>query len=54
MVVGTGIWGYLADIKGRRTSLLLTTGLQFIADALCSIVPYYWVFVFLKLLSGIG
>ncbi|XP_058794900.1 synaptic vesicle glycoprotein 2B-like isoform X2 [Phymastichus coffea] len=54
MVVGTGIWGYLANIKGRRTSLLLTTSLQFIADALCSIVPNYWIFVFLKFLSGIG
>ncbi|XP_014215680.1 synaptic vesicle glycoprotein 2A-like isoform X2 [Copidosoma floridanum] len=54
MVVGSGIWGYMADLKGRKISLLISLFLQFIADALASIVPSYWALVFFKFLSGIG
>ncbi|XP_011495887.1 PREDICTED: synaptic vesicle glycoprotein 2A-like [Ceratosolen solmsi marchali] len=54
MVIGSSIWGYLADLKGRRIALLISLFMQLTVDALASIVPSYWTFVFLKFLSGIS
>ncbi|XP_014215666.1 synaptic vesicle glycoprotein 2C-like [Copidosoma floridanum] len=54
MVTGTWIWGYVADIKGRKVALLASLFLQFAVDFLASIIPSYWIFVILKFLSGIG
>ncbi|XP_014233632.1 synaptic vesicle glycoprotein 2B-like [Trichogramma pretiosum] len=54
MLIGSSIWGFLADVKGRRLALLLALFLQFAADALSSLVPSYWALVFLKFLSGVG
>ncbi|OXU27360.1 hypothetical protein TSAR_005195 [Trichomalopsis sarcophagae] len=52
MVVGSCAWGYYADLKGRRSALLIALFVQFIVDAISSVVPSYWTFVFLKFLSG--
>ncbi|XP_003703576.1 synaptic vesicle glycoprotein 2B isoform X1 [Megachile rotundata] len=52
MLAGSYIWGCYAAIKGRRMSLLVALFLHGISELLASIVPLYWVFLFLKFLSG--
>ena len=52
MLAGSYIWGCYAAIKGRRMSLLVALFLHGIAELLASVVPLYWVFLFLKFLSG--
>ena len=46
------MWGCYAAIKGRRMSLLVALFLHGISELLASVVPFYWVFLFLKFLSG--
>ncbi|XP_076624393.1 synaptic vesicle glycoprotein 2C isoform X2 [Colletes latitarsis] len=52
MLAGSYIWGCYAAIKGRRLSLLVALFLHGISELLASVVPLYWVFLFLKFLSG--
>ncbi|CAL7938925.1 unnamed protein product [Xylocopa violacea] len=52
MLAGSYIWGCYAAIKGRRMALLVALFLHGISELLASIVPLYWVFLFLKFLSG--
>ncbi|XP_076178065.1 synaptic vesicle glycoprotein 2B isoform X2 [Ptiloglossa arizonensis] len=52
MLAGSYIWGCYAAIKGRRMSLLVALFLHGISELLASVVPLYWVFLFLKFLSG--
>lgn len=52
MLAGSYMWGCYAAIKGRRISLLVALFLHGISELLASVVPLYWVFLFLKFLSG--
>ncbi|XP_071872143.1 synaptic vesicle glycoprotein 2C isoform X2 [Bombus fervidus] len=52
MLAGSYMWGCYAAIKGRRISLLVALFLHGISELLASVVPFYWVFLFLKFLSG--
>ncbi|XP_024222120.1 synaptic vesicle glycoprotein 2A isoform X3 [Bombus impatiens] len=52
MLAGSYMWGCYAAIKGRRMSLLVALFLHGISELLASVVPFYWVFLFLKFLSG--
>ncbi|KAK9299470.1 hypothetical protein QLX08_007493 [Tetragonisca angustula] len=52
MLAGSYMWGCYAAIKGRRLSLLVALFLHGISELLASVVPLYWVFLFLKFLSG--
>ncbi|XP_031832082.1 synaptic vesicle glycoprotein 2B isoform X2 [Nomia melanderi] len=52
MLAGSYIWGCYAAIKGRRMSLLVALTLHGASELLASVVPLYWVFLFLKFLSG--
>nr|XP_033332848.1 synaptic vesicle glycoprotein 2A-like isoform X1 [Megalopta genalis] len=52
MLCGSYIWGCYAAIKGRRMSLLVALLLHGVSELLASVVPHYWIFLFLKFLSG--
>ncbi|XP_026674807.1 synaptic vesicle glycoprotein 2C-like isoform X2 [Ceratina calcarata] len=52
MLAGSYIWGCYAAIRGRRMSLLVALFLHGVSELLASIVPLYWIFLFLKFLSG--
>ncbi|XP_076231018.1 synaptic vesicle glycoprotein 2B isoform X2 [Calliopsis andreniformis] len=52
MLAGSYIWGCYAAIKGRRMSLLVALFLHGISELLASLIPHYWIFLFLKFLSG--
>ncbi|XP_051155606.1 synaptic vesicle glycoprotein 2B-like [Leptopilina boulardi] len=49
---GPIVWGVLADLKGRRITLMTTLFIQANCEILMSIVSNYWGFLFLKLFSG--
>ncbi|KAJ8668356.1 hypothetical protein QAD02_010019, partial [Eretmocerus hayati] len=54
MVLGSTVWWYMADLKGRKTTILIALAMQFLADMIASFVPNYTTLLLLKLLSGIG
>lgn len=49
---GPFVWGFLADLKGRRITLMTTLFIQANSEILMSFVSNYWAFLFFKLLSG--
>ncbi|XP_033215032.1 synaptic vesicle glycoprotein 2B-like [Belonocnema kinseyi] len=49
---GPLVWGLLADLKGRRMSLITALFMQGASELLMSFIPNYWCFLFLKFLSG--
>ncbi|XP_033215087.1 synaptic vesicle glycoprotein 2B-like [Belonocnema kinseyi] len=49
---GPLVWGFLADLKGRRMSLMSALFMQGNSELLMSFTPNYWCFLFLKFLSG--
>ncbi|XP_043479333.1 synaptic vesicle glycoprotein 2B-like isoform X1 [Leptopilina heterotoma] len=51
---GCLIWGFVADMKGRKKALIMTLFIQGISEAIASIVRNYWVFLFFKFLSGVA
>lgn len=52
MLCGSYFWGCCAAIKGRKMSLLVALFLHGFAELLASVVPFYWIFLFLKFVSG--
>ncbi len=50
-VVGSFIWGALADIYGRRASILLSS-VMFIGTSICGAMPSFWWNVFMCFLMG--
>ncbi|KAJ8664813.1 hypothetical protein QAD02_006475 [Eretmocerus hayati] len=54
MVIGSTMWGYVADLKGRKPALLASVALQVLSDFSAAVIPSYTVFVTLKVFSGIG
>ncbi|XP_033214711.1 synaptic vesicle glycoprotein 2B-like isoform X2 [Belonocnema kinseyi] len=51
---GCLIWGFIADLKGRRKTLIMTLLLQGISEAFASFIRNYWIFLFFKFLSGVA
>ncbi|XP_033214280.1 synaptic vesicle glycoprotein 2B-like isoform X2 [Belonocnema kinseyi] len=49
---GSLFWGFLADLKGRRISLMSALFLQGKSDILISLVSSYWALLSFKFLSG--
>ncbi|KAG7211808.1 hypothetical protein KM043_011039 [Ampulex compressa] len=45
-------WGCYAAIKGRKISLLVSLFLHGSTELLASVIPFYWIFMFLKFVSG--
>src|SRR5690606_34709045 len=52
-VVGSFIWGALADLYGRRASILLSS-VMFIGTSICGAMPDFWWNVFMCLLMGMA
>lgn len=52
-VIGSFLWGALADIYGRRAAILLSS-IVFIGTSICGAMPDFWWNVFMCLLMGAG
>ncbi len=50
-VVGSFVWGALADIYGRRAAILLSS-VMFIGTSICGAMPSFWWNVFMCFLMG--
>jgi MFS transporter, putative metabolite:H+ symporter len=51
--LGSFIWGWLADIYGRRAAILLSS-VMFIGTSICGAMPDFWWNVFMCLLMGMA
>lgn len=45
-------WGIMADIKGRRNILIFCLISSSLTTLACSVVPWPWLFILLRLLNG--
>jgi putative MFS transporter len=52
-VVGSFLWGALADLYGRRASILLSS-VMFIGTSICGAMPGFWWNVFMCFLMGMA
>ncbi|CAL7938920.1 unnamed protein product [Xylocopa violacea] len=52
MVVGSYIWGCLADTKGRKVVLIVTLLMDGIVGIISSFVQYYWIFLLFRFFNG--
>jgi len=50
-VISSVVWGWLADLDGRRTSILLSA-MMFIGTAICGEMPLLWWNVCMCFLMG--
>ena len=49
--VGSIVWGYLADLYGRRVSIMLAT-ILFVATSVCGAMPAFWLNLVMCFLMG--
>ncbi|KAM7415024.1 hypothetical protein PAMA_019716 [Pampus argenteus] len=54
MMVGGYVWGYLADQRGRCRVLVVSLTVNGLFGSLASIAPWFWLFLLLRFISGIG
>lgn len=54
MLIGSYFWGCLADIKGRKTVLIMTLLLDGFCGLISSISQVYWLFMLLRFFNGFG
>lgn len=54
MLFGSYFWGSLADIAGRRTTLLFSLALSGIFGFVSAFAPTFWLFALLRFCSGFG
>ena len=54
MLFGSYFWGSLADIAGRRTTLLFSLALSGLFGLASAFAPTFWVFILLRFCSGFG
>ncbi|XP_022182076.1 synaptic vesicle glycoprotein 2B-like isoform X1 [Myzus persicae] len=54
MLMGSFIWGYVADTKGRRFTLIICMLMDGFFNILSSVSQVYSIFIFCRLLSGFG
>ncbi len=52
-VVGSFLWGWLADRMGRRSSILISA-VTFIATSTCGAMPRYWMNLVMCFVMGLG
>jgi OCT family organic cation transporter-like MFS transporter 4/5 len=53
-LIGSGLFGYLADAYGRKPMLFASTAWSALFTAACIGATNYWVLMVLRLLAGIG
>lgn len=54
MLFGSYIWGSVADISGRRITLLLSLTCSGVFGLASAFVPSYWLFTLMRFFSGFG
>ena len=54
MLFGSYIWGGLADVIGRRATIVCSLTLSAIFGFLSAFSPWFWLFVLFRLCSGFG
>lgn len=54
MLIGSFIWGYVADSRGRRFTLIICMLMDGLFNILSSVSQMYSIFIFCRLLSGFG
>ena len=54
MLFGSYIWGSIADIAGRRPTLLLSLTCSGVFGLASAFVPSYWLFTLMRFFSGFG
>ena len=54
MLFGSYIWGSVADIAGRRTTLLLSLTCSGVFGLVSAFVPSFWLFTLMRFFSGFG
>ena len=52
VILSSHLWGFLADTKGRRKTLIPTLLLAFTATVASSLANNFWLLVFLRFLNG--
>lgn len=52
MVIGSYIWGCLADTKGRKIVLIATLLMDGVVGIISSFVGNFWAFLFFRFLNG--
>lgn len=53
-MIGGYLWGYLADQRGRRKVLVVSLAINGLFGGLASLAPWFWLFLLLRFISGIG
>ena len=54
MLFGSYVWGGLADVIGRRPTMILSLAISVLFGLLSAFSPWFWLFVFFRLFSGFG
>lgn len=54
MMIGGYVWGYLADQRGRRKVMVVSLAVNGVFGGLASLAPWFWLFLLLRFISGIG
>lgn len=54
MLFGSYIWGSLADISGRRTTLVVSLCVSGVFGLVSAFSPWFWLFTCLRFFSGFG
>lgn len=54
MLFGSYIWGSMADIVGRRTTLVSSLSISAVFGFVSAFAPNFWLFVLLRFFSGFG
>lgn len=54
MLFGSYIWGSMADLVGRRATIVLSLSISAIFGFLSAFSPWFWLFVLLRFFSGFG
>ena len=54
MLFGSFVWGSLADMIGRRTSIVIALLVSAVFGFFSAFLPWFWMFVLFRFLSGFG
>lgn len=52
VILSSHLWGFLADTKGRKRTLIPSVMLAFVSTLVSSFISNFWLFVFLRFLNG--
>lgn len=52
IIASSHLWGYLADVKGRRVVIIVSLLVSFIFTIISSFVKNFWVFTAMRFLCG--